>query len=227
MPKKYAKRKPIKRRPMRRKRTTRAPRANLVVSRTSPLPDRYFTKLNYTELVTMNYTGILNTYQFRTNSIFDPNSTGTGHQPMGHDELAQLYNKYRVYGCKYVLTFSNTNPAYQGEVIVQNRPNGTLSANFEDAMESPYHQYKVLGAETSGPKTISGYANCAKIYGVAKQQWRNDDVFQANVGANPSSQTVLNIYAQNQTTATALTILVRVNLVYFVEFYERKVLGGS
>lgn len=227
MPKKYAKRKQFKRRNMRGKRKSTVPRSNMVVSRSSPVPDRYFTKLNYTDLVTLNYALALTTYQFRTNSIFDPNLTGTGHQPMGHDQLGNLYNKYRVYGCKYVITFSNTNPAYQGEVIVQNRPNTTLSANFEDAMESPYHQYKILGAETSGPKVIKGYANCAKVYGVSKQVWKTDDNYQANIGSNPSAGTILNIYAQNQTVGTALTILARVNLTYFVEFYERKILGSS
>lgn len=35
-------------------------------------------------------------YYFSCNSIYDPNRTGTGHQPRGHDELANIYATYVV-----------------------------------------------------------------------------------------------------------------------------------
>jgi len=35
-------------------------------------------------------------YVFRANSIYDPNYTSTGHQPLGHDQLATLYGAYQV-----------------------------------------------------------------------------------------------------------------------------------
>lgn len=211
------------------RRRTYKPRAgpNAVVSRTSPLPDRYLTKLHYSQLITLAYAGALTRNQFRMNSIFDPDYSGVGHQPMGHDELAVLYNKYRVRGCKYHLMFSNTDQNYQAEVVVQHRPNTVLSGSFQDALESPYRQYKVLGAEGSGVRSISGYHDVAKVYGSKKSVINTDDSFWANVGANPNSTTYMNIYAQNQATAIALTILVRVQLTYYVEFFERKILGGS
>lgn len=219
---------PTQRKPKTRRlkrRTVR--RSQAVVSRTSPVPDIFKTQLHYTDLVTINYALALAYKQYRANSIFDPDYTGAGHQPMGHDQLALLYNKYRVTGLKYEVIFSNTSPVYQGEVIVQFRPNLTLSATFDDAMESPYRTYKVLGAETSGPVTLRGTVALDKVYGVSRKYFLNDDVFQANIGANPSSTIAMNVYAQNQTTGTALTVLARVNLVYMVEFYERKVLGQS
>jgi len=215
------------RKPNKRRIKRRRLRANMVVSRSSPIPDRYFTKLNYTELLTLAYTGTLKVYQFRVNCLNDPNYTGTGHQPMGHDQLALLYNKYRVRGCKYNVVFSNTNVNYQGEAIVQQRPNSVLSSTFEDAMESPYRQFRILGAETSGPNGISGYVNVAKLYGVKKNEISISDAFSSNIGSDPASQVFLNVYVQNQDTATALTIQVRVNLTFYCEFYERKILGSS
>lgn len=231
MPVRYGKRKATARpRPKRRvyrRRRPRGIRPNSVVSRSSPVPDRFFTRLNYTELITMQYTGTLKTYQFRVNCLNDPNYTATGHQPMGHDQFALLYNKYKVHGCKYTIIFSNTNVNYQGEAIVQLRPNSVLSASFEDAMEAPYKQYRVLGAEGSGPNAITGYASVAKVFGVKKSEVSASKDFQANVGSDPTNQIYLNIYTQNQATATALDIQVRVNLTFYCEFYERKVLGSS
>jgi len=36
---------------------------------------------------------------FRSNSIYDPDYTGTGHQPRSHDQWAQYYKYYRVLSC--------------------------------------------------------------------------------------------------------------------------------
>lgn len=37
-------------------------------------------------------------WTWRANSIFDPDETGTGHQPNGFDQMAALYEKYIVLG---------------------------------------------------------------------------------------------------------------------------------
>ena len=41
------------------------------------------------------------------NSIFDPNRTGTGHQPYAHDTFQALYNRYRVISTSWVITVYN------------------------------------------------------------------------------------------------------------------------
>lgn len=40
--------------------------------------------------------GFISQYTFRANSMFDPNFTGIGHQPMYRDEYATLYDSYTV-----------------------------------------------------------------------------------------------------------------------------------
>jgi len=37
---------------------------------------------------------------FRANSLYDPDYTGTGHQPNGFDQLIAAYNHYTVVGCR-------------------------------------------------------------------------------------------------------------------------------
>lgn len=44
---------------------------------------------------------------FRTNSIFDPDFTGTGHQPMFRDLWASMYDHYTVLACDIELHFYN------------------------------------------------------------------------------------------------------------------------
>lgn len=45
--------------------------------------------------------------QWRTNSIFDPDLTGVGHQPKGSDTYRAIYDYYRVLNCHYKITFCN------------------------------------------------------------------------------------------------------------------------
>jgi len=64
--------------------------------------------------VTMRYVdaGVLNAstttgdiWNFRANSIFDPDQTGTGHQPYGHDTYATMWNHYTVLGSKIQIDY--------------------------------------------------------------------------------------------------------------------------
>lgn len=66
------------------------------------------------QLVKMRYGGIVNpdagagssaSWVFSANSIFDPDRTGIGHQPLGHDEWANFYDHYVVIGSRITVRF--------------------------------------------------------------------------------------------------------------------------
>ena len=69
-----------------------------------PVPGRIANQMSDYATYTLRYTELFAgvdissnwTKQFRINSIFDPNYTDGGHQPMGRDLLATVYNYYRV-----------------------------------------------------------------------------------------------------------------------------------
>lgn len=221
-------RRSLRPRKFRRTSRRRTRRASVTVNKgPSPVSDKYITWLNYTELLVFAYTGTLKYYQFNLNNINDPNRTGTGHQPMGHDQLALLYGRYRVTGCTYDIMLSNTNATYQGEVVVLLRPDADVMATFEDAMESPYRIYRALPSEGGSLGRIKGYANLTKIFGITRTELMTDTDYYAGMGGNPSNQAVLTIYVQNQEPATAININARVNLRYCTQFFDRNVLGSS
>jgi len=75
----------------------------------NPISQRYICKMKYAEAVNSDAAGL---YAFNLNSIFDPNRTGVGHQPYGHDTLSILYNRYRVISCSYrVIAQTSANTA--------------------------------------------------------------------------------------------------------------------
>jgi len=64
-----------------------------VVSVGTIRPDRIMVKLPYE--TTVQLTGAITVdHIMNTNSLFDPDRTGAGHQPMGFDTWSVIYNRY-------------------------------------------------------------------------------------------------------------------------------------
>jgi len=68
-----------------------------IVSNTMPIFSAKTTRaLRYSDYFQLTTTsGAVSTYVFAANGLYDPNITGTGHQPMGFDQLLQFYNHYQ------------------------------------------------------------------------------------------------------------------------------------
>lgn len=218
-----------RRAPRRRRRTSR--RTTVAVSRTSPFPDIFRTTLKYSELFAMTYAGfaVPASHNFRMNSIHDPNSTGAGHQPLGHDQMQGIYNKYRCFGCRYSITFTNQEQKY-AEVAIVLRPNVATSGNFETCLESAHTVFRAsLGEKGSGSatRTATGFASVKQIRGISKFTMRGENDYSALLGNNPVISPTIQIYVINQNTSVACTVNVRVNLTYYCEFFDRFLLSQS
>ena len=59
-------------------------------------------KLRYSQQVSMSNPVGGAVHNFRANSLYDPDLTGVGGQPLGFDQMAALYNHYVVLGSKFI-----------------------------------------------------------------------------------------------------------------------------
>lgn len=50
--------------------------------------------------------GVITQYVFTANGMYDPNITGTGHQPMGFDTMMLYYEQYTVLRSSVTLRFA-------------------------------------------------------------------------------------------------------------------------
>lgn len=94
-----------KRRQVRKSRPRRRfSRRRSIIPRQLPtvLPNNYVCKMRYVEQFSLNpdNTGTPSYQVFKCDSLYDPNTTGVGHQPMGFDNLMGMYKKYQVLGSK-------------------------------------------------------------------------------------------------------------------------------
>lgn len=71
-------------------------------------PPRVTKTLRYsTDFSLTSTAGAVNTYVFRANDLYDPDLTGSGHQPMGFDQMMQFYNHFCVLKSRLKVTFKN------------------------------------------------------------------------------------------------------------------------
>lgn len=127
-----ARRRPYRRTGSKRKRSNfkRGRRAITARMTVAPVSDKCFTKMHWHGDFIISTTAAPNTNAklLRINSINDPLSTGTtNNQPIGHDELAYLYTRYRVMSCGYKIRFKNNNGSYNIAVGILPKGADTLT----------------------------------------------------------------------------------------------------
>lgn len=222
----------VKRPKTMKRRKSRKPKTSGVVTRIAraPVPDRYFTKLRYHTIdqftappfSTIPLTGYS---QYRT-SIFDPDLTRVGHQPMWHDQLQLMYTNYRVHGVGYRITVVSPDGGRLTLLALGTAVNATLETSWDTLTERKDTRVMRVPYSSAAPAmTYTGFIHNGKAWGRSKREFYDDDQFIAVMGNNPTKTTVLTLYAG--TAAAGATIDLSIELTYYVEFMERVKVAGS
>jgi len=229
MPRKtYAK----KRRPTKRpggKRTRRTYRRRPYISNAlSGMPKTRRAILRYTEHVTSmtSTTGTLASYVFRANGLYDPNYTSTGHQPMGFDQWAALYNHYVVLGSKMTVKVlpqeTNVSPCVIGTFLTDGSAVPyTTPGSFIEAKRGPYRLFKATDRVVS---LVQKYSSKKQFNVVDVKD--NMDRLGAPVTADPTEEAMFNIWFFTMDLTTA-SLNLFVSIDYIVEFSEPKDMATS
>ncbi len=193
-------------------------------------PHKYIT-LHYTELLTFNLATLTAVNSiWRLNSIFQPyiSGPGTGHQPFGFDQLAALYNRYRVLKCRYHITYMPSTASY---FMAASPTNGNLAtavttaATYTTACEVP-RAWSSVQASTAYATIHAKTISLNDIGGVIWTEFLADDRFEAAVGSNPAEVVPLNIAFYNPSGGT-ISISCQLKLAYEVDLHDPILVNGS
>lgn len=216
-----------RRRAMKKGRKSRKPKTVNVNRALQPFAQRYISKMKYAEQLKVvgPSGGGLAAFRFNLNSIFDPNRTGIGHQPYGHDSLQALYNRYRVIKCSYVISCINTDAVGDAYSIVAALPANeqvNLIGGVSEAQENPRCKF-ITQAPNAALKVLRGTVYLPSLVGRSKSQYLADDRYQATYGSDPNELALLNIFAgtldgETQTNTMQLNVV----LTYTVESFDVK-----
>lgn len=190
-------------------------------------PRRIVKTLRYAELVSItSTTGILQTYRFSANGLFDPNITGTGHQPLYFDQVMSLYNQYTVIGskieCRIVPSSANTSPV---AVILMLDDDTTLTPTDITGVQeqSQANRLKIVHVSEANPIVLTKKFSTKKNFGGSILANTN---LTGTPASNPIEQMYFDICAQTIGGNTA-SVSVEVLITYIAVFNELKDVGQS
>lgn len=165
-----------------------------------------------------------NDVKFRLNSIYDPDLTGSGHQPQSHDQWALMYNRYRVDSC--LVTIRTQSISTHGTMLcmLPNNSTSTITDIFQ-FMETPLNKAKPIGTATA--VTVTKHFDLKVLNGVSAQTYNSDDRFQSFFSASPTETLILHIGSWEIGAQGAVGISYNVTLKYYVTCYDPLMLASS
>jgi hypothetical protein len=192
-----------------------------------PLSTSLRTTLRYGESHQLTVAaGVVQQYVYNLNSIFDPNRTGAGHQPMGYDQLAPFFNRYRVNSCTYTIRVLGGGLASYPAVMVAVPSNNTTAyVGTAEAIENPLSDFRMCGTYYTAD-VIHRKVDLAQFNGVSSAAYVAGQNFEAAIGGSPTETMVLTIVTDNQGGA-ANVLAYAMLLEYDVTFFDPIQLGQS
>lgn len=195
------------------------------------LPDTFITKLRYTTIVSFSIAEFAR-HLFRGNSIYDPDATGTGGQPMFFDQLAALYANYTVYGSSIDVQFvnrsSSTESAFIKVGVFPIDAITTSSGDINTASERNRCRFAILGSNQGdqGIINIKNYARSTNMLGVSRNE-KDDNTLSSLVNDNPAKQWYWSAWAGSLNQSAIAQVYATINMTYYVKFNGLKNVARS
>lgn len=165
---------------------------------------------------------------FMANSLFDPDFSGTGHQPLGFDEWMRLYNRYRVHSSSMNCQTINKSTTVTSlpTTVIFSTPNTSAIAGSEEAQEMGDAKEATSGVST-GPASVRVYAptkTTTQVLGV--RSITNSSEFSGTDSTNPATPWFWRLVVQNFD-ATALNCILDYDISFVAEFFSPRQLDQS
>jgi len=188
----------------------------------NPFPNTKICRHKYVDAVTVpagGAAGVPTIYQFRANSMYDPDFTGVGHQPMFRDEMAAQYKYYTVINSAVRVSFPNTDNNTNNYLLwVDDDVN--IPADGNTAMEQHSSSLQRLNNRNT-PFVLRAKYNAAAWNKTNRAGLMADDQQKTSSGSSPNQSKWYTIFIspQNATSIVAAHI-VKVELVFYTVWRE-------
>lgn len=171
--------------------------------------------------------GVPVTYVYNLSSLYDPDQTGAGHQPLAFDQLMPLYDHYHVIATKTRVTATNTDPVNAQIIGIQVRDDATPNINFSQVIENGLMTYKTLGTMDSGSatKSLTYSLSHSKFFG---RSVMDGTKYGGTEGSSPNDNVYLHILvAPADGTTDTGAVLYNIQIDYVAILTEPKLLDQS
>jgi hypothetical protein len=200
------------------------------------LPRSMRRTLRYAETFSLSTgaAGIIGSVQtMALNSAYDPNYSGTGHQPYGFDQIVQFYQQYFVHSVRYQIITATIGGTAEICVAYQLFPTagGVSIAGISTDAATEKSTVSTFVAGSSGnvrARSVGGEVKMHQIFGLTPAQYAaQTDVYGAAVTTNPSLQAYLEVGIGSYNGTASETLAVQIILDMDTEFWQPKTLAQS
>ncbi len=176
------------------------------------------TTLKYVQTIAFGVTaGSYAENQFRANSVFDPDLTGTGTQPLGFDTLSAIFAKYRVNALGFEVQMMSLSASYKGVCVVINGAESPTT--YDEICEYPKAQQRGIGFNGCPTAYFKGNVQLWQLLGKSQVGYHADDVTGAVINTNPTEAINFHVGIQNDNLAT-INLNVTCTMWFDVIFYD-------
>lgn len=194
----------------------------------NPFPPKLFNTLRYSEQVVLNTSDSLNgcgTYIWSANNLYDPNYTGTGHQPLYYDQISSLYNHWTVVSSKITATIVRASNPVQLQAVLVCDDDATLgtSNNINLLIERSDSSTGACDPGNGLLMTLSQTFSAKKWFGA--NPLANDNL-QGTVGGGPTEQVYYALMVQD-ITGTSQSVAIHVMMEFNVVWDELTSVASS
>jgi hypothetical protein len=173
--------------------------------------------------------GYYDTHVFRGNSVYDPDYTGVGVQPYYFDNLAAIYNRYRVISSTIVVTLMSDSSSDLTKLIKTTLFPFQLNADpdyseFEDLCRLPKCKSVKWNQDRNDLSTLTITNTCGTDFFTDNPL---DEDWESSVGGNPDTMWYWHLTADTTTVSGEPTIYFDVKITYDVCWYKRASVNES
>lgn len=226
LPKNIRRKKRAINRKLYRKRRRHMKPTHCLIKAPTAVPDYLDIKLRYVEVGSKTGGGLtMNQAIYSGNSLFSPQVSsgyGTSHQPIGFDQWTALYRNYFVKASAIKVSFCASATAAMAVVPCQST---SVPSSIPGALEAARAK-SLITTVANGRTNIKHYMTTASLYGL-KNLNNDDSNYTAIFNADPSQNWYWTINYQDPAMSTNLVMNVRVEITYYVRFFNRINLATS
>lgn len=190
---------------------------------------RWNAKLTYGVNVALGTPGVSPAavkHRFTVNGCYDPDITGTGHQPYQWDQMTQIYTKYLVRSAYVDITFNNPSAAgmWVGWTVHTNTTSNDDPAGQELSSLSERPNYTCVPLSSAGSQQVTCRMRIPinVLFGISQAQYQAlPDLYGAAYNANPISMIYLDLFLVDPNSLVAAQYVRAVGrIVYDIQFFD-------
>lgn len=158
----------------------------------NPFPNTKLVRHKYVDTITIPAAGgpgVLQYWQFRANSMYDPDFSGVGHQPMFRDEMAAQYTYYTVLRSNIQVVVPPEQTTKMNYLLYVD-DDSSVTGSVNTLLEQHRFYAGVKADKRNFPLTLKAWFDAAKWTKSTQKALMADNEQKVGVGSNPPTSAV-------------------------------------